>query len=169
MKINWDDENPNLWKSKSHVPVTTNQISISIYPNKSPFSYGFLRFPMDYETNQHRLTLLLSFLLSLFFLSSIITIGYYWYSITIHVTNYQRIPVTGATDRTSLLRWASPRYRTPASSASFTAWKEITGGHHFCGQEIYQKWMTLHHFTSFYIIFTSFYIQFLLFCMDIWM
>ena len=26
MKINWDDEIPNIWETKSHVPVTTNQL-----------------------------------------------------------------------------------------------------------------------------------------------
>ena len=26
MKVNWDDDIPNIWKHKSHVPVTTNQI-----------------------------------------------------------------------------------------------------------------------------------------------
>ena len=26
MKVNWDDEIPNIWNDKSHVPVTTNQI-----------------------------------------------------------------------------------------------------------------------------------------------
>ena len=26
MNVSWDDELPNLWKNKSHVPVTTNQI-----------------------------------------------------------------------------------------------------------------------------------------------
>ena len=25
MKVNWDDNIPNIWKNKSHVPVTTNQ------------------------------------------------------------------------------------------------------------------------------------------------
>ena len=28
MKVNWDNEIPNIWKSKSHVPVTTNQTSM---------------------------------------------------------------------------------------------------------------------------------------------
>ena len=46
MKVNWDDDIPNIWKNKSRVAVTTNQI-IYIYknPNKSTFflwfSYGF--------------------------------------------------------------------------------------------------------------------------------
>ena len=26
MKVNWDDEIPNIWENKSHVPVTTNQL-----------------------------------------------------------------------------------------------------------------------------------------------
>ena len=25
MKVNWDDEIPNMWENKNHVPVTTNQ------------------------------------------------------------------------------------------------------------------------------------------------
>ena len=24
--VNWDDELPNIWENKSHVPVTTNQL-----------------------------------------------------------------------------------------------------------------------------------------------
>ena len=27
MKVHWDDDIPNIWKHKSHVPVTTNQIN----------------------------------------------------------------------------------------------------------------------------------------------
>ena len=30
MNVNWDDDIPNLWKNKSHVPVTTNQILFSL-------------------------------------------------------------------------------------------------------------------------------------------
>ena len=30
MKANWDDDIPYIWKNKSHVPVTTNQILITI-------------------------------------------------------------------------------------------------------------------------------------------
>ena len=28
MKVNWDDDIPNIWKNNSHVPVTTNQIRL---------------------------------------------------------------------------------------------------------------------------------------------
>ena len=28
MKVNWDEELPKIWENKSHVPVTTNQITI---------------------------------------------------------------------------------------------------------------------------------------------
>ena len=28
MKVSWDDDIPNIWENKSHVPVTTNQIIV---------------------------------------------------------------------------------------------------------------------------------------------
>ena len=31
IKVNWDDENPNIWKNKSHVSVTTNQVAMLVY------------------------------------------------------------------------------------------------------------------------------------------
>ena len=31
MKVNRDDELPNLWKNQSHVPVTTNQIPFTLH------------------------------------------------------------------------------------------------------------------------------------------
>ena len=30
MKVNWDDDIPNIWENKSHVLVTTNQLSFDI-------------------------------------------------------------------------------------------------------------------------------------------
>ena len=30
MKVNWDDDIPNIWENKSHVPVTTNQVLIPV-------------------------------------------------------------------------------------------------------------------------------------------
>ena len=33
MKINWDDDIPNIWKNKSHVPVTTKHTSIIPFLN----------------------------------------------------------------------------------------------------------------------------------------
>ena len=33
MKVNWDDEIPNIWENKSHVPVTTNQLKILNLPS----------------------------------------------------------------------------------------------------------------------------------------
>ena len=34
--VNWDDETPNIWKNKSHVPVTTNQYMYEPQPNPVP-------------------------------------------------------------------------------------------------------------------------------------
>ena len=31
VKVNWDDEIPNIWKNKGHVPVTTNQMICSFF------------------------------------------------------------------------------------------------------------------------------------------
>ena len=31
LKVNWDAELPNIWKNKSHVPVTTNQYLFKVF------------------------------------------------------------------------------------------------------------------------------------------
>ena len=33
--VNWDDELPNIWKNKIHVPVTTNQVKMDAWKSSN--------------------------------------------------------------------------------------------------------------------------------------
>jgi hypothetical protein len=39
--VSWNDEIPNIWTNKIHVPVTTNQIQFDEFPSyQPPFGLG---------------------------------------------------------------------------------------------------------------------------------